>query len=333
MSVPAEAVERSGPHVFIAGAETDLPVFVKAHQREIEAGLRDRGGVLFRGFDINTPEDYDSFVASVSSNRMDYVYGSTPRRSVGEKIFTATEYPPAKEIPLHSEVSYHTEWPRKISLCCLVPAATGGATSFADLRLVSAEIGESLMNEFTERKVRYVRHYYPHIDVPWQQVFRTESKEEVTRFCEAHEIELEWLEDGVLRTSQVCQGTHVHPDTGETFIFNQVNLFHISMVEPDNLEAMKEMFGTRLPRNAYFGDGSEIPTEVVHKVANAFKNSSIDLDWEQGDVALLDNFRAAHGRRSFSGERKVLAALMDPVVGERFKIPGRADKKPWWKVW
>jgi alpha-ketoglutarate-dependent taurine dioxygenase len=34
------------------------------------------------------------------------------------------------------------------------------------------------------------------------------------------------------------------------------------------------------------------------------------LHWQQGDVALVDNYRVMHGRRPFEGERRLLASLV-----------------------
>jgi len=41
------------------------------------------------------------------------------------------------------------------------------------------------------------------------------------------------------------------------------------------------------------------------------KDYTFDLPWQDGDVALVDNYMSMHGRRSYSGERKreVLVAL------------------------
>ena len=37
---------------------------------------------------------------------------------------------------------------------------------------------------------------------------------------------------------------------------------------------------------------------------------TFDTPWQTGDVALVDNFVAMHGRRTFTGTRKVLASLV-----------------------
>jgi alpha-ketoglutarate-dependent taurine dioxygenase len=37
---------------------------------------------------------------------------------------------------------------------------------------------------------------------------------------------------------------------------------------------------------------------------------TVELAWQKGDVAIVDNFRVMHGRRPFQGERRVLASLV-----------------------
>jgi alpha-ketoglutarate-dependent taurine dioxygenase len=37
---------------------------------------------------------------------------------------------------------------------------------------------------------------------------------------------------------------------------------------------------------------------------------TFDIPWQTGDIALVDNYLAMHGRRPFEGQRKVLASLV-----------------------
>ncbi len=318
------------PVVVTPEGETDLGRFTAAHRAEIDELLTEAGAILFRGFAVASPEDLDAFVRAVSTSKMDYVYGSTPRTHLANGIYTATEYPPNQEIPLHSEVSYYTEWPSRLALCCIQPADERGATPLADLRLVGETAGAELVEEFARRNVMYVRHYHPFVDVPWQQVFRTESKKDVARFCKKNGIQLEWLDDDVLKTVQICQGTVVHPVLNETFLFNQAHLFHVSSLDPEKAASLIEMFGEdRLPRNAFFGDGAEIEAAKLQAVRHAYESNAVDVDWQAGDVALVDNLQAAHGRRTFAGNRQVLAALMDPTSADGgASAPAR---KRWWQ--
>jgi hypothetical protein len=241
------------------------------------------------------------------------VYGSTPRQSVGDRIFTASEFPPSHEIPLHNENAYQRVWPLKVAFCCLQAAASGGETPIADMRGVQANIGEPLIDLFERRGVTYIRHYRPSVDVPWQQVFRTEDREELAGFCLSQGIGHEWLGQDLLRTTQVCQGAAYHPLSRERVFFNQAHLFHASSLGPEMLSAMCQLFGPeRLPRRALFGDGTEIPLDHVQRIRAAFRDAAFAFTWQNADVLLLDNMRFAHGRRSFTGTRRLIAALTDP---------------------
>ncbi|MBC8347824.1 MAG: TauD/TfdA family dioxygenase [Verrucomicrobia bacterium] len=37
---------------------------------------------------------------------------------------------------------------------------------------------------------------------------------------------------------------------------------------------------------------------------------TFDVPWQPGDLVLVDNYVAMHGRRSFTGTRKVMASLV-----------------------
>lgn len=322
-----EDARRSPLVVECASQDRDLACYVAANLSTIEEKLLDRGALLFRGFDVDSVERFSGFVEAAAKDKLDYVYGSTPRTSIGNRIFTATEYPPTQEIPLHQENSYQRVWPLKIALCCLIPASTGGETPIADMRRVSAAIGGELMDKFENRGVRYVRHYRPFVDVPWQKVFQTEDPSAVGKFCAQHDIAHEWLDEETLRTAQVCQGVAYHPVLGERVFFNQAHLFHLSSVAPEVAQSMTELFGAdRLPRQTFFGDGAEIPLDDLSAVRRAFQAEAQSFPWRAGDVVLLDNMQFAHGRRSFTGPRKVIAALMDECTSERATRGARSNE-------
>ena len=154
---------------------------IRAFSQEAKSLLLEHGALLFRGFAVADIAAFDGFVDALQMERSNYVYRSTPRTSVGNKVFTATEYPAALEIPLHNENAYQLEWPLKLALCCLTPALTGGETPIADMRRVTAAIGGTLMDKFEERRVQYVRHYRPFLDVPWQTVFQTRMSGSILR--------------------------------------------------------------------------------------------------------------------------------------------------------
>ena len=282
------------------------------------AYVRDRliqhGAILFRGFGIDSVEAFDEVASAFSTDRLSYTFQSTPRSAVGDRVYTATEYPARLHIPLHSEQSYMREWPLTILFACLKTAVSGGETPIADLIEVTRALDPSILEEFERKGVAYIRHYHDMVDLPWQQVFQTDDREVVGKYCRQEGIEYGWLEPGdVLSTTQRCQGVARHPQTGERVFFNQAHLFHVSSLGAEDMEAMIELFGIdRLPRHARYGDGTEISHSVLEEIRRVLNDHTIAFPWQVGDVMLIDNMQVAHGRRPFQGPRKVLAALFEP---------------------
>ena len=299
------------PHVHqCLEGKHDLAEYVAANRGRLREQLTESGALLFRGFDVASVKDFERFTDSLGQDRADYVYRSTPRTSIGQRVFTATEYPADQEIPMHNELAYHRTWPTWLAFCCLLPPQTGGATPLADMRQVSSFIGEELLDRFEKNQVRYVRHYHPYVDLSWQNVFQTSDKSEVASFCAEREIGHEWLDEETLRTSETCQGVITHPATGERLLFNQAHLFHASSLGETIASSLIDTFGTdRLPRNAFYGDGSEIPADDLATVRAALARCSRNFPWEKGDVVWIDNLQVSHGRQSFTGPRKVITAM------------------------
>jgi len=161
--------------------------------------------------------------------------------------------------------------------------------------------------------VEYVRHYHVGIDLPWQDVFQTQDKEDLHSYCDANNIAVEWLDDKLLRTVSRAQGAVRQPISAERIFFNQAHLFHASSLGKENMEALMELFGAdRLPRHARFGDGSEIGDDELTLVNDAFRAHTHTFTWQAGDVLWVDNLQYAHGRKSFKGPRSVFASLMEP---------------------
>lgn len=300
------------------GAGADLAAVLRERRVEFDTMLLEHGAILFRDFALHDVADFENAVGEVSSERLRYTNRSTPRTPVGKGVFSATEYPAKQEIPPHCENAYQREWPQRLALCCLLPAATGGNTPIADMRRVTAAIPPEIVRKFETRGVKYVRHYRPHVDIPWQTAFQTESRDELAAYCASHGIVHRWLDEETLRTEHVCQGTARHPKTGETVFFNQAHLFHHSSLPQAVAASLIEIFGADgLPRNAYFGDGEEIPLDDLETIRACHRRELISFPWRKADMLLLDNMQVAHGREAFRGDRRVLASLMDAFSDER----------------
>lgn len=292
---------------------TDLVEWATWHREEVEMRLRESGGILFRGFRIEGPEKLEALIRSFSGRLLDYSYRSTPRTVVSGKIYTSTEYPAHQTIPLHNENAYAHDWPMKIWFFSLQCAVNGGETPLADSRRVYKRIPRNVRERFERLGVTYVRNYGSGFDLPWQEVFQTTSRTDVEVFCAATGIQFEWLLDDRLRTRQTCRAVASHPTTAEMVWFNQAHLFHVSRLQAEVREALLSVFSEEdLPRNVYYGDGSAIDPADLDCICEAYEQEKIVFPWSTGDVLLLDNMLAAHGRHPFTGARKVVVGMAEP---------------------
>lgn len=295
-----------------ASGELRLDAWIAENRSFIDDKLTQCGALLFRGFAVNGEADFPAILNQLCDDTLSYVYRSTPRTEVGDKVYTATEYPAHKSIPFHNEEAYTLDWPMRLVLFCALPAEKGGETPIADTIAVTSRIDPEIVEKFVRKRVMYVRNYGAGVDLDWQTVFQTQKKSEVERYCREHQIEAEWRQNGCLRTRQVCQAVAEHPKTGQQIWFNQAHLFHVSGLDEKTRRSMLKVFSeSELPRNTYYGDGSPIEEDALASIRAAFEAERVALPWQINDVMLLDNMLVSHARNPFEGKRRVLVGMGD----------------------
>ncbi|KZN31908.1 TauD/TfdA family dioxygenase [Pseudoalteromonas luteoviolacea] len=284
--------------------------WVKSHIQEINAWVDKDGVALLRGLNIVSTNQFSSILEAIFGEQLSqYVYRSSPRTALRNNVYTTTEYHADQVILQHNENAYSNCWPMRMGFFCVVPAKTGGNTPLADSREVYKQLPLALRDKFEKLGVMYVRNYGD-IDLPWQEVFQTQSKEEVEAYCWKNDIIFEWKSDNHLQTKQIRPAVAIHPQTKEKVWFNQAHLFHCSSIDNQMPESMRESIGLdRLPRNAYFGDGSEISAEDIATINEVYKSLTFAYQWQRNDIMLLDNMLYTHGREAYTGTRKVLVGM------------------------
>ena len=306
--------EKGSGKILVCELESkDLDVFAWALKNKnlIEDEILKYGGILFRNLNLHSVSEFNRFVQALAPNLLEYVYRSTPRTRLGGKIYTATEYPADRTIPLHNENAYSLSWPEKIFFFAVLVASEGGETPTADSRNIYKRIDPDIRRKFEEKRILYVRNYRAGMDLSWQEVFQTDKKEEVEEYCKKNSIEWEWNRGlSELTTRQVCQAILSHPRTNEKVWFNQAHLFHISNLDEDARASLLKEYGEDfLPRNSFYGDGTPLEIEVLNHIREAYDQEKIIFKWQKGDIMLLDNMLMAHGREPYKGERKVAVAM------------------------
>lgn len=294
-----------------------LAHWVQKNRALLETKLLSSASLLFRGFQPMSASEFESFVKTNYSALSDYNEPSTPRTKISSVVYTSTDYPSNQKIPLHNELSYSNLYPLKIFFFCLLPAEIGGETPIVDGRRLIREIPTEILTEFTARKLMYVRNYGEGLGLDWAQAFGTNDKTKVEDYCRQSNIDFEWRGDDRLQTRQIRPAVIRHPRTDETVWFNQAHLHHISALSPEIRQSLSEIYaGTEPPLgiNTYYGDGSPIEDSVLAEIRKAYEKVAVDVAWQSGDVLMLDNVLAAHGRNRFTGARQILVAMAEQSV-------------------
>jgi alpha-ketoglutarate-dependent taurine dioxygenase len=290
--------------------------------------LRRHGALLLRGFDIRDAADFARLVPLFPGEAIDYVGGAVPRTRINDVVFNSTELTRIARIQLHNELAYQRDYPDLVLFFCQQPAARGGETITADCRRILRDLDPALRDRFLHKGVRYVRTFqerrrlrervkqvvilYHHLT--WQAAFNTESPDDAAAKCRARGMLHDWRPNGDLRVIDDLPAIVNHPVTGEPSWFNQVVIQHFNRRNYGPI-----VYGFRrllyrdpsgLPNQVLFGDGSPISRDEIHHIMDITERHTVTFPWQAGDVLVLDNRLAAHGRNPYRGERKVYVAML-----------------------
>ena len=136
----------------------------------------------------------------------------------------------------------------------------------------------------------------------WQSTLSVDSKEEAESKLQSMNYSWEWQNDDSLRvTTAALPAIRKLPNGGESF-FNQLIAAFRGWKDSRNDPA----------DSLCHGDGSRLDVEAVTDAVVLAYEITRNLEWQSGDIALVDNLMVMHGRRPFSGSRIVLASLALP---------------------
>lgn len=293
-----------------ASLETALE-WVSENKDDLIEKASQHGSVLFRGFPTKTDLDFDAFIQALDLPNFAYKesLSNAVRTNRTERVFTANEAPPEVTIYLHHEMAQTPVYPSKLLFFCEKAAEEGGATPLCRSDKLMEKLYEELPGfaKNCEEKGLLYSSTMPGEDDPasgmgrsWQSTFSVTTREEAEARMTTLGYTWEWLDDNCLRaTTPVLMAVRDLGDGRKSF-YNQL------------IAAFKGWKDSRNdPAKAItFGDGTPLDREDALKAADLAEDLTFDVPWEDGDIALVDNYVAMHGRRTFKGTRKVLASLV-----------------------
>jgi hypothetical protein len=278
---------------------------------DLLAQARRHGEILFRAFPLAAADDFDRFVAAFGLPNFPYdeSLSNAVRINRTPRVFTANEAPATVTIFLHHEMAQTPIYPGRLFFFCEQPADAGGATPICRSDVLWERIVRRLP-DFTrdclEKGLRYTNVMPPESDATsgmgrsWQSTLRAESRAQAEVRLENLGYTWQWLADGSLRATTPVLPAVLDLGAGRLSFFNQLIAAYHGWKDRRNDPS----------KAITFGDGSPLNAQAVAQVAALADELTFDIPWQRGDVALLDNFVTMHGRRTFSGTRRVLASLV-----------------------
>jgi hypothetical protein len=157
----------------------------------------------------------------------------------------------------------------------------------------------------------------------WQQSMLTDDPDEAVAEAQSRGLEVEWGPDRLLKTRYYISAFEFFPQLDR-------NLLYASMADDgtwfDTWPLVQHLPAEERPLKLTFGDGTEMTAEEKALFIKIYDDFGIPIPWKVGDVALICNYRFAHGRPAVhlkEGEQRELGVL----IGESFDRLQTVDDK------
>ncbi len=285
--------------------------WARENAASVSEQAREHGAVLFRGFPLTSALDFDAFVEAFAFPGFTYdeSLSNAVRVNHTPRVFSANEAPPTANINLHHEMAQTPIYPSKLFFYCQTASPVGGATSLCRSDVLWDRL-ETECPQFAQdcltKGLKYTQTMPALEDVvsgqgrSWASTFSVKTREEAEARMTRLGYTWEWQEDGCLRvTSPILPAVRELADGRKTF-FNQLIAALTGWKDDRNDPSKAVRFGDDSPMDM---QGAQLAAEIAEEI-------TFDVPWQSGDAALLDNYVTMHGRRTFEGSRKVLAAFV-----------------------
>ena len=271
----------------------------------------EHGAVLVRGLPLTKPEEFDAAVSALGYPNFSYANSLSNAYRINHtpRVFSANEAPSDVTIFLHHEMAQTPFYPSKLIFFCQVAAGQGGATPVcrSDILWERLKAEQGMFAADCETKgLRYTNVMPGEADTEsgmgrsWQSTLSVDSRKAAEVRLAKLGYTWEWQANGDLSVTTPVLSAVRRLANSRTSFFNQL------------IAAFNGWKDTRNDpsRAIRFGDGSLLNPTDVAAASSIADELTFDIPWQQGDIALVDNYVAMHGRRTFEGTRKVLASLV-----------------------
>lgn len=269
----------------------------------------------------------------VMENEMRYEGGANPRDILEANVYEVGA-PLSAWLHYHHEMAYVGTSTRMLGFLARSAANNKGQTFVSDnLRATDAiletDFGQKLKRlglcyhrDLTDREAFQGSEeigVYNH----WQKSMLTDDPNVAETRARERGLEIEWGPNRLLKTRYFVSAFEYFPPLDR-------NLLYASIADDgmwfDTWPKVMHLPYDQRPLKLTFGDLSEMTWDEKRLFVDVYDRFGVPINWNKGDVAIVCNYRFAHGRPGIhldDGEERELGVLL----GETFERVGDVDGK------
>ena len=269
----------------------------------------------------------------VIKKEMEYKGGANPRGDLEPNIYEIGA-PLEAWLHYHHEMAYVATSTKMLGFLCNKSLEDRGYTFVSDNlqatdAILATEFGQKLKDlglcyhrDLTDREA-YVGTEELGVYNHWQKSMLTEDPDEAVRAAQARGLEVEWGPNRLLKTRYYTSAFEYFPQLDRNLLYSSVADDGMWF---DTWPKVMHLPYEERPLKLTFGDGTEMTREEKQQFVDVYDQFGLPIEWRAGDIAIVCNYRFAHGRPGIylqHGEERELGVL----IGEAYdRVEALSDK-------
>ena len=273
------------------------------------------------------------FAKLIIDEEMRYKGGANPRDDIEPNVYEVGAPLPAW-LHYHHEMAYVAHSTRMLGFLCNRAVAGKGETYVSDNvqatdAILETELGRKLrdLGLCYHRNLTDRDHFegteqigvYNH----WQKSMLTDDPDEALAMAKSRGLEVEWGPNRLLKTRYYISAFEYYAPLDRNLLY--------SSVADDGMwfdawpKVMHLPYDER-PLKLTFGDLSEMSREEKQLFVDVYDRFGIPIQWSVGDIAIVCNYRFAHGRPGVllqGEEQRELGVLIGEPYERVGDLPGK----------
>lgn len=264
---------------------------------------------------------------------MPYRAGANPRGTIAPNVYEIGA-PLSAWLHYHHEMAYVGTSTSAIAFTCRAALPGRGATFVADnvrateailetdLGRKLAELGVCYRRDLTDREAFVGREpigVYNH----WQQSLGTDDDDEAERRAHDQGLSTTWGPERLLRTRYYTSAFEYTPAVDRNLLYCSVADHYLWF---DAWPLVEQLPPGQRPLWMTFGDDSDFTVDELRTFVDVYDRFGTPIDWRVGDVAVICNYRFAHGRPAIHlgpDEHRELGVVLGGSFERVGAVPGK----------